>query len=225
MPRFLIVEDDTQTSKVLRDLLKLNFTSPLPDEGEPQIDTASTVTEAKEFINNARKPYHVAILDFRLPPEHLGDSTKVDATACLQAMRSTPPPLIAHITSNPNDEKVKAHIKEYHTERANRYDFALSKLDSDYTEKLLGKLKKFLYERPIEEQLDLMFGREAQTRAPSLLLTPGRSRGQSCMTQELAELCRQIVAHWDDLDEPLKNRIEGIFEVNKASKPVKISLL
>lgn len=221
MPRFLIVEDDTETSKVLHNLLKLHFKSLLPDEGEPQIDVAATVAEAKELLKNARKPYHVAILDFKLPAERVGDLTTVDETLCLQAMRSRPAPLVAHITSNPNDEKVRTHIKEWHTEHANRYDFALSKNESDWTDKLLAELKKFLYGRPIEEQLDLMF----QKRVPNLLLAPGRSRGQSCMTQELAELCRQIVMHWDDLDEPLKNRIEGIFEVNKASKPVKISLL
>ncbi|MEK7829866.1 MAG: hypothetical protein AAB401_02210, partial [Acidobacteriota bacterium] len=182
--------------------------------------------EAKELLKNARKPYHVAILDFKLPAEHIGDLTTVDETLCLQAMRSKPVPLIAHITSNPTDEKVKTHIKEWHTEHANRYDFALSKVESDWTDKLLAELKKFLYGRPIEGQLDQMFGEEdEEKRVPGVLLTTGRSRGKSCLTQELAELCRQIVLHWDDLDEQLQHRIEDIFVVNKDSHPIKISLL
>lgn len=226
MPRFLIVEDDTETAKVLRKLLRLHFRPLLPDEGEPQIDVADTVATAREFLQNARKPYHVAILDFKLPAEHVGDITTVDETLCLQAMRSRPAPLIGHITSNPNDEKVKAHIKEWHTEHANRYDFALSKNESDWTDKLLDELKKFLYGRPIEGQLDQMFGVEdEERRVPGVLLTTGRNRGKSCLTQELAELCRQIVLHWDDLDEHLQRRIEDIFIVNKDSHPIKISLL
>jgi CheY-like chemotaxis protein len=224
MFRFLIVEDDLATLRVLTQLLELEFTPPGSEENRPQIDTASAVDQAKALIRNARKPYHAVILDFKLPRHRLGEFTEVDETLCLEVRQKMPSALVGHITSYPDDKLVQEHIQLYHTERITPNAFALSKLD-DWADKLLIQLKAFLYGKPIEERLDQFFGEESPDEPAQAAHRLDLTRGKSSPTHDLADLCCDIVEHWDDLDEPLKKRIGAIFKLDTNDRPIKISLL
>jgi CheY-like chemotaxis protein len=224
MFRFLIVEDDLSTVTSLTQLIEMEFTPPGPAGNEPQIDHAHTVDDAMRLIQTARKPYHAVILDFKLPQHRLGENTQVNETLCVEVRRKMPRALVAHITSHPEDGLVKEHLKIFHTERVNPHAFALSKLDVGYAEKLLKNLKAFLYGKPIEEGLDELFGEGDVDLFPAEKLRSARERGRTSLTHDLANLCCDIVTHWDDLDANLQERIARTLNVDVCSRPVKIKL-
>jgi CheY-like chemotaxis protein len=224
MFRILIVEDDLETVKILERLLRLEFLPAAPDEGAPRIDVAHTVADAKEAIANAAKPYHAVILDFKLPPCRIGDNREVDQTLCLSVRRAMPSALVGHITTHPDDKLVEEHIDRFHTERVSKNGFALSKLDNDWTKNLLRNLREFFYGSPIEIRLDYMFGEETAEGLVAALPS-GREQGQSSLTHDLADLCCDIAAHWDDLNEQLQARIGRIFKLDTTVKPIRIGLL
>lgn len=223
MFRTLIVEDDQPTVNVISRLINLWFAPAEPEEDAPQIDSAPTVDRAKELINEAKKHYHVVILDFKLPKHLPGDNPEVDESLCLLVRQKMPGALVGHITSHPGDQMVLDHIRVCHTERLNTNAFALSKNETDWPDKLLANLKAYLHGKPIEEALDRLYGKEDEDGLSSRPRRETRGRGTTSATHELAALCRKIVAHWDDLDQALQARIGRTFKLDTESRPIKIN--
>lgn len=69
----------------------------------------------------------------------------------------------------------------------------------------------------IERQMDDLFGRPGDRKKP-------RSSDRD-LTHQLAALARDIIAHWQEIDEKLKRRIKNEFRVDTSADPIKISLL
>jgi len=74
--------------------------------------------------------------------------------------------------------------------------------------------------------MDALFG---TTRQPVSYLQNRAYRNRNMsgrsLTHSLAALSRDIIAHWDDLDERLKKRIQSIFNVDTENDSIRISLL
>lgn len=215
MFRMLIVEDDQDTVDMLRMNLNLHFTVRGLD---PQIDAASTIAEARRLIESATRPYHAAILDFKVPAD-IGINAEVDVTICRLLIQQMRPPIVCHITSYREDNIVDEHLRIYHEERINSYpSFALSKRDTSYVGTIIKNLKKALYGKRILEQLNRLFGEDPQGAL-------SRSAEAIEVTFELADLCRDIAWFWHDLDESLQSRIQRCFHINALAQPIEVSLL
>ncbi|MCI0489896.1 MAG: hypothetical protein L0229_25165 [Blastocatellia bacterium] len=224
MFRILIVEDIEETRKALQSLLSEAFPNSL-------IDTSATVAEAHEFLEVIRKKellYHAIILDFKLPKEKIGAHAEIDESLCLAVRDMAPSSLVIHITAHPDDELVERHLRRVHEEQIDPRSLTLPKEGSNWPIQLLKKLKAFLYGIPIEERINSLFG------INSMAATAARNRiererpkswSEGSITHELAALCRDIVTHWNDLDESLQATIKTIFYVDAESDPIRVSLL
>jgi len=223
MFRILIVED---IIGVLRQLAE--FLSEALSESEterPKVDTAETVREAKNLIETAyfnRRPYHAVLLDFNLPMDR-GHHPEIDESLCLAVRDLMPTALVVHISAFIKDEQIERHMEKLHIETIDR-SFTLSKLNVNYPLQLVGKLKAFLYGARIEGQIDSLFGwasgSEAEGRKAESSL-----RDRRVTTHQLAALSRDIVSHWKDLDGPVRERVQKLFDVDGSADPIRISLL
>lgn len=228
MFRILIVEDIQGTLQEWADTITDAFSEPNGDVSV-SIHTAASVSEAKQAIEeayNRKRPYHAVILDANLPPEP-GRQPKIDESLCeivRDLMKST---LVVHITMFDDDSIVKDHLRRFHQEQVDPRSFALSKSASDAIQ-LVKKLRSFLYSMRVEEQMNSIFGQQTElsfaARGRSRAAPP-RSRIERDSTLDIAALRRDIVAHWSDLDERLKERIQRVFRVDHESQPVRISLV
>ena len=219
MFRFLIVEDIRDTLSELKSLLCEAFPG-------ANVEIAGTTGQSLKLIETAaanRRAYHVAIIDFKLPSS-VGENPEIDTSVCTTIKESMPETFVAHITAYPNDDRVQEHVRTMHTEQIEPASVVLSKSDADYAHKLIDKLKAYLYGRQIREQIDDLFGPNAVQFSPD---RPRMSRlnASGSMTHQLAPLCRDIVIHWNDIDDTLKKRIGSIFDVDDESDPIRISLL
>ncbi|HMG73131.1 MAG TPA: hypothetical protein VK582_06475 [Pyrinomonadaceae bacterium] len=228
MFRILIVEDDQGTFTAQMNAISRAFTEADGELGV-SIHIARSVSKGKQTIEEAhrnKRPYHAVILDAKLPPED-GYPTQVDESLCLlirDLMKST---LVAHVSMYGDDEKVKDHLRRIHQEQINPKSFALSKSATDAIE-LIKRLRSFLYSMRVEEQMNSLFGQQVDLSFADKgrgRATAQRSRIERDSTLDLATLRRDIVAHWADLDERLKERIRLVFRVDPNSTPVRISLV
>jgi CheY-like chemotaxis protein len=229
MFRILIVEDIKGTLKELTEFISAAFEEP-DGEINVSIHAAESVSEAKQLIEEAhgkRRPYHAVILDFMLPPQP-GKQTAIDESLCALIRISMKSTLVAHITMYTEDPAVKDHLRRVHQEEIHPQSFALAKSDGRYAIELVKKLRTFLYGKRIEEQMNLLFGEQAELSYIARgrgRAVPNRSKIERDSTLDIASLRRDIVAHWPDLDERLKERIQLVFRVDPDSKPVRISLV
>lgn len=221
MFRFLIAEDDLPTLRALQALLAEAFDGAV-------IHIAATVIEALELIRAAaasRRPYHVAILDFKLPKEQ-GANAEVDESLCFAVREQTPGTLVAHITAYREDPEVDRHVRLYHSKPEDPDTIAFSKRDVRWAGTLVQNLKAYLYGSLITPQLDALFGTVEEPGSSSMHLA--RRRGpadERCLTQPLARLCHEISEHWNDLDEGLKQRIQRLLRVDTSSRRVRVTPL
>jgi CheY-like chemotaxis protein len=218
MFRILLVEDEPDALEVLARILRMAFTG-------AQIDTAMAVDEALALIRQAaaeRRPYQVAILDFKLPSS-LGEAESIDESLCYEVRDKMREALVIHITGHVGDEKVLRHLKDVHIDPRDPRAALISKLDIDSANHLVRKMKAYLYGTLIEGQINRLFGQQGGgTEAGTDAATSGASRGKRDITHELTSLYRNIVAHWDDLEDDLKQEIQKQFDVDTNSKPVRI---
>jgi hypothetical protein len=229
MFRILIVEDIQGTLQQWVKTITFAFTEP-NGEVSVSIHTAESVSDAKQKIEDAyykKRPYHAVILDANLPPEP-GRPPKIDESLCAmirEVMKST---LVVHITMFDDDSVVKEHLRAFHQEQVDPRSFALSKSGTDARE-LVKKLRGFLYSRRVEEQMNSIFGQQTQlsfaARGRNRAAAAQRSRIERDSTLDIAALRRDIVTHWSDLDDRLKERIQMVFRVDANSVPVRISLV
>lgn len=97
-------------------------------------------------------------------------------------------------------------------------------MDANYPVQLIRKLKAFLYGARIEEQIDKLFGWASGSESEGRK-TQSSLRDRRVTTHQLAALNRDIVSHWRDLDGPVKERVQKLFDVDGSADPIRISLL
>ncbi|MCI0660091.1 MAG: hypothetical protein L0220_03355 [Acidobacteria bacterium] len=208
MFRLLIVEDDENTLNQLQKLFDEEFPDAI-------VDTAATIKKGMLLIEEAfenRCYYDAAILDLKLPLD-VGEAAEVDELVCHKIRNLMPDALIVHYTGYPEDKQILQHVKNAHTGPHDPRTSIISKLKSGWSIELLRKAKMYLYGCRIEKQIDLLFG--SRSREPS---------GGS-LTHNIAMLQRDIIVHWNDLDQMLQERIKSIFHVDADSLPIRISLI
>lgn len=220
MFRILIVEDIKNTLDQLEQLLLETF----PDS---QIDRAETVNQGRAFIEEAQAAnltYHTVILDFKLPKE-TGDNPEDDESLCELIRRKMPQALLAHITAYSEDQAVQDHLMKSHVEQIGHNVFALSKSDVFWPNQLVTKMSAYLYGTRILKKLRFLFSEGGHTISVDDWAGRSHVRGSGGLTHEIADLRREISAHWNDLDEPMQKEIQRVFIVDTMREPVRVSLI
>lgn len=220
MFRILIVEDIKNTLDQLERFLLETF----PDS---QIDRAETVTQGRAFIEEAQAvdlPYHAVILDFKLPKES-GDNPEDDESLCELIRRKMPQALLAHISAYSEDQAVQEHLRKSHIEQIGHNVFALSKSDVFWPNQLVTKMSAYLYGTRILKKLRFLFSEGGQTINVDDWAGRSHVRGSGGLTHEIADLRRDISAHWHELDDRTQNVIKGVFIVDTLREPVRVSLV
>ena len=227
MFRILIIEDIENTLREIKEAILLAFAK--EEVPAPRIDTATSVAEGEQFIREAydqKKQYHAVILDFYLPEEEGYDAMKMNESLCLLLRDLMPNTLVAHITAYPDYGPVKDHLREVHHEQIDPRAFALSKLKNDYGDDLIRKLKAFLFGMRIEEQIESIFGQDAELSFSARGRMRNRPKTGGSLTHSIAALSRDIESYWYALDHQLQERIRRIFRVETFDeKEVRVSLL
>lgn len=218
MFNILIADDDEPT----RQQLEKYLADILPGVA---IETAGAVDPAIQCVEMAYSrgaPFDAAILDFKLPIDQ-GGNPEPDHTICDRIHELMPETFVVHITAFGDDPEVLKHILESHRSRYDPWGDYVPKNKSDYAQRLGTILKNWLYGKPIEDAMDMLFGRVAERAAfPS---APMDMRRGGSLTHELAALTRNIESHWNDLDDRLKKRIAQVFHVNEDVTPIRVSVL
>jgi CheY-like chemotaxis protein len=219
--RLLIVEDEEET---LDEMQKL-FAGRFPDAIVDVADTVNGGLRLIEQASDSRSYYDVAILDMKLPKD-LGDNPEVDESLCQKVRDLMPHTLIIHYTAYPEDPQVSRHAKRVHTGPDDPRASIISKRDLGWSQDMLRQLKAYLYGARIERQMTLLFGNSDEVALQS---HPRKSRGLEkpvgSLTHTIAALQRDIVVHWNDLDEKLQQKIRNVFYVDTDSDPIRISLI
>ena len=199
MFRFLIVEDTELTQRQLVELLHETFPG-------ARVDAASTVSHGLRLIQDARDPYHAAILDFKLPTD-VGANAEIDTTLCVAVRSSMRDALVVHITGYMEDRIVADHIVKAHNDPED-IRFMVSKSDPKWGSTLLNELERFLYSKRVSAALDDLFGPE-----PKSAIAERRVRGGGHITQPLAVLKLELESVWHKpLDEKLRVRVQKHFK-------------
>jgi len=222
MYRFLIVEDVGLTFKQLRSLIVEEF-----PESLGLVDVATTVAEAADLIDRIDESfYDVVILDLRLPSRK-GENPEIDESLCRKVRARSQSTLVVHITAYPEDELVQDHLRRVHTEQPSSNSLVIPKRDPLWATKLVAKLKTYLHTNRIWRLMDEVVGdsraavNSGARARPRLKTSPGRGD----TTHHLAFLCREIESHWRYLEDGLKQRIQGTFNVETRSEGIRVSLL
>lgn len=224
MFRILIIEDVEDTLRQLEAYISEYFFM-LEGEAVTEIHRAMSVAEAHKLLRAAfeeDRPYHVVVLDFNLP-EHLGRPAQVDESVCSMIRTLMPSTIVAHITAYKDDELVKEHWRINHQEVISKA-VILSKVNSEYPIKLVEYLKKIYHSDRLEEQINKIFFADAKVS----LVTDGTRRGRDAdcsLAHELAELSRDIAAHWFELDESVRTRVKQVFRVDTSGTQIVVNLL
>ncbi len=187
MPRFLIVDDDPPTL----DVLVLTIRAEFPDA---EIETPATVREAELLVSESQIPYDVAILDVMLPKSQ-GEQPEADVNLCRHIAKYQKAARVIHITSRLDEESVKRHIEDFHSQVEAPW---FPKLVKGYECELLKDLKAFIHGNRIREKYKALLGASeaAPAEGHAALRTAGAGGG---LTFALADLCLDITEHWDDL--------------------------
>jgi CheY-like chemotaxis protein len=235
MFRVAIVEDNPKLMELLRPLFR--------DKARDfEVDYAESVAEGHELFDEAarhRRPFHAAVLDFNLPKLKGGTDFQIDESLCQQVSRDT---FVLHMTAvvseedlekDPEDEEaflstqqraILRHLARFHSSRDQPRAELVCKVGEDWPDKLLEKLRTYLYNRHVERQLCDLFGIEDEGSAG--LWSRKRSSGRGGeLTHQLADVTANISVYWPQLSEPVKARVKRIFRVDEKREPVRVSLL
>ena len=215
--RLLLVEDDKHTNHELLRLLVAEFPG-------SRVASAMTAAQARQIVQaSVQEPFDLAILDFQIP-EREGVNAEIDPRLCELIRASARNTKVAHITAFPKDPLVKKHLNEFHQDWRDPQAIVVSKLNTDWPEQLLRHMKTYLFGLDIEERLGDLVTVSSPDNSQRLYRT-GTHSGRGSLTMEVAQLCRDIARHWDDLDERTQGRIKSVVHVNADVKPVRVSLL
>lgn len=226
MFKILIVEDDPDTSEELREIIREQI-------DDVDIESAMTVPDGRKFIEAAAKTsqhFHAVVLDMMLPSGD-GEPATFDETLCSLVRQRMPHTLIAHITYWKDDDKVKNHFESVHGPSEIDLSFRLLKdtnenlSEGSYGQKLIMRLKPFLYRLRVEDQLNELFDGGGPAGYPVARFRPRELTGDRSKTFQLATLTRNISNDWEYLGEGLQARIKSIFKVvDRDDGQVSVSL-
>lgn len=222
MTTFLVVEDEWQTRELLLDLVGDEFPAARVDEADNLADAIQLARETQ-----ARgEPYDVALLDVNLPidGDAAGDN-RVHPEARRELLRVLREPTkVVNYSTTASDARLRQEIDRLHepnTPVPILIDASPGR--RDWPDEILQLCRRVVYGRRIAEQLDRML-RADRTESAGIAARSARVAGESTGTQALGDLMRDITLHWGDLDEELRRRIRGVFEITEADGEVLVNL-
>jgi len=208
MFRILVVEDAIEVLMTMRRRISEEVIGSI-------VDTAETVLEARALIDRMdilQDRYDCAVLDFNLP---FGDgSQSVDSSLCLRLGQGMKNIGVIHITSQAQASRsILDHIRDYHLDPSVRACGLVDKADVNFYRRTCEEVRRFLYSRHLEDELDRLFS-----------TSPFPIEIAQSATTDLQRFQRDAVQMWPDLPEITRERINGRFEVDPKSTPVTIRL-
>jgi len=223
MERILIVEDIPDNQQVLSDAL----TDIYPGWS---VDIASTVEEAKTKIQeriDEETPYNVCILDYKLPPKHIGEFPVGSLHLTDHVLEKLPQTLVIKITSYLDDEDFKdKRIKPMLASPNMRLRFVPKNLNQAWAQEVGDIARRRVLGDPILELMGEIFGEENPSTATGRRARSIALRGKSrSLTQSLAALQYEISRTWPYLPPDIKQKIKEKIRVDESSNPVKIAVL
>jgi CheY-like chemotaxis protein len=215
--RILIVEDDTDTREQLAALFREVLSN-------AHITTAADVTDAHSHLQLAlekRRPFDIAILDFKLP-RSLGEYSEIDESICCRIRDTMPGTLVAHVTGFLDDAVVREHIRAVHSP-ADPLGFVLDKSNADFATELVRQTQRYLYGAYIAKHLSELFDTGGADRTSRL--APAGSRGSSAdISARLLTVTGAIALSWGLLGSDIRHRVLNHFEVQEMGKSVQVVL-
>jgi CheY-like chemotaxis protein len=201
--QILIVEDEENIVRTLTDELGQAF----PDA---KIDSAHTVAEGEEKLHQSLdlgRPYDVVVLDFKLPPDRLGQDPEPDHSLGIAFRRDSPQTLIIHITAYKADIGLKGYLREKGAP-AEKGRLFIAK-DIGWMKLLPKEIIRGVPAYRIRREFDELFRRRRTIgwqRAGQRRWAIGRS--DRARSLAVAELCAYASQNWELLSGPLQNDLK-----------------
>jgi hypothetical protein len=234
----LIAEND----KVLRETMRENLAYEHPGV---VLDLTETVNEAIALLRTAMDRgvhYIVVILDIKLPRE-LGEDEAFHLNLRDQVLDSTSSDAyIFYVSSHLDQPVIQEYKRRLEAQIENNVQaprtFFFSKSKAEEVRRFYEKIHKVMHTRRIGQKLDAIM----PAIMPTLFATPGLvPAGAGDMayiaprdpftypgtdpTHQLADLARDIEAHWNYLENNLRERIRRYFVVTETDAGVDVSLI
>lgn len=236
IPGILIVEDEQDQREMMLKILSRKHPGVI-------IDSAGTVSEAVELIRSAALrgvQYVVVILDLKLPREK-GQTDAFFQFGLRDEVLAAPLSRDAYIffqSAYLNDEDIQEYKRGVEAQSRNNVQsprpFFFSKTESEDRRRFYEEINQIMHTRRISQKLEGIM--------PALFSSPGLEpvvaghlvhvapRGPfpyagADPTHQLADLVRDIEAHWDYLESNLKEYIRRYFVVTETPTGVDVSLL
>ena len=212
MAYVLIVEDIPDTARILAMVIKAHFS-------DWTIDSAGSVSEARQKLADGRRPYDFAVLDFKLPDKP-GEEAKGELSLCTQIRHRTPATRVVHTTAYRDDPELALHVGEVLL-RDNDDEHVIPKDTHDWMERVVARLQAFLHGDRIEAKLNALFEPIQASRREFREAPKGGS-----VTNRLIDLCAATRLHWNLLTPSVQRSIKSKLNVDD-SRPgdVRVSLI
>jgi hypothetical protein len=210
MAALLLIEKDEGLRKFLKDAL--------PDA---VIYTVRTRQETEWVIREARNSgttFSAVVLDPGILTGAGGGSSEyADLAAAI-----CPDGLLLVLTDQPNSFQADHLFAEQCLRQPGLKVLYVSKTAPDWRPLVRGFVSRHVYSSRIADRLARLRGRRPAQEFGTA------SRGGSgpligTLTQELADVAREIQLHWGELEEPLREQVRTVFRVEEGN-PVRVSL-
>jgi hypothetical protein len=201
--RCLVVEDEVPTAQRLQYELEQAF----PGIHVELVHTVKGALRKLDESVDSGTHYDVAIVDFKLPMEHIGENPVIDFSVARQFGMFSPDTILVHITAFADDPE----ILRYH-ERISQLEEAghlfIAKEGRDWYAPLRERLVRSLHVRRIRRRYLGLFGRRADSYPPRSAGAAGPAdRCDRERSLAVAELYADASQHWEYLNEQLRNQL------------------
>lgn len=201
--RILIVEDEQNTVNILTYELR----EAIPDT---EIHSACTVAEGEKKLHESLdtgRLYDVVILDFKLPPDYVGQNPEPDHSLGLAFRDNSPRTLIVHVTAYKDDPAFKGYLR-YERAPAEMGRMFIAK-DAGWMQLLPKEITRAIPAYRTRRGFDELFRHRPRTelrRGGDRRWAFGRSNRARSLA--VAELCAYASQHWELLSDPLQNDLK-----------------
>jgi hypothetical protein len=201
--RALVVEDNVPTSQAIRLELEVRFPGVI-------VDIAHTVADAMMLLESSltsEATYHLAVIDFKLPPNKLGEHPESDFSIARQFSIRSPETILVHVTAYADDPEIKSYLK--HQTEMNEAGRLFVPKQGDWVKEMLDQVIRSIHNRRVRQRFNSLFQRRTN---PGVQRNNMRqwSIGRSDRARSLAvaQLCADASKYWQYLSESLHHDLD-----------------
>ena len=203
--RVLIVEDDEPTALASSRDLERAFPGVV-------VDCAPTVAGGSQLLAKARLAgfsYDFAILDFRLPPERVGQATVSDFSIRNEVRDLSPETIIIQVSAHKDDADIR-RFQETHAELSQDYPTFVPK-EGDWTQSVIQAMTCAIHSRRIRRRFEALSlsAESPSSEWQSRGVLPARS--DSGRSLAVAEFCVDAAQHWEFLRSDFQAQLKSTF--------------